>query len=325
VSRHGSGLKIRIVCPSPPGSRSGNRVTALRWARILRGLGHRVAVETAYRDAPCDLLIVLHARRGAASAARFRRLHPGRPLIVALTGTDVYRDIHRSRRARESLAIADRIVVLQALAVRELPRTARPKTRVIVQSAESLDRAPARGRKAFDVAVVGHLRSEKDPFRAATAARRLPPESSLRVLHAGRAGSRAMERRVRAEAERNPRYRWLGDVSHSAARRLIARSRLLVLTSRMEGGANVIAEAVVAGVPVLSSRIPGSVGLLGPSYPGYFPPGSTTALRGLLIRAESDPRFLAALGARVRALAPRFAPRRERAAWKGLLGELERA
>src|SRR3990167_6949633 len=100
-----------------------------------------------------------------------------------------------------------------------------------------------------------------------------------------------MARRARAEARRNLRYRWLTQLPRARARRLVGGGRLLVLSSRMEGGANVISEAVVDGTPVVASRIPGSVGLLGAGYPGYFPVGDTAALARRLRRAETDSRF----------------------------------
>lgn len=131
-----------------------------------------------------------------------------------------------------------------------------------------------------------------------------------------------MEQQAKAEMAANPRYHWLGEVPRWKARQLMARSRLLVLTSQMEGGANVVGEAVAAGVPVLSTAIPGSIGLLGPDYPGYFPVGDAPALAALLRRAETDPTFLRSLERGVRAAAPRFTPKREQAAWRALLREL---
>jgi glycosyltransferase involved in cell wall biosynthesis len=97
----------------------------------------------------------------------------------------------------------------------------------------------------------------------------------------------------------------------------------MIISSRLEGGANVVSEAIVAGVPILASRIPGTVGLLGEAYPAYFDVGDTRALATLLWRAETDARFLARLARRVRQLAPRFTPARERAVWARLLRGLE--
>jgi len=107
-----------------------------------------------------------------------------------------------------------------------------------------------------------------------------------------------------------------------AVRRAFASTRLMVLSSKMEGGANVISEAVVAGVPVIASRIPGSVGLLGTDYPGYYPVGDASALARVLRRAEVDAGFLASLARACKARAPLFTPKREVAAWRRLLTSL---
>ena len=328
-------LNIAIITPAPPRSRYGNRVTAVRWARILRSLGHRVRIAREYKGEPVDLLIALHARRSHAAVRRFSREQPGRPVVVALTGTDLYRDLPRSRQAQESLELATRIVALQPMALRELTASWRAKTRVIYQSvsgarteaAQRKKPAPAQTssfpqeRRTFDVCVVGHLRTVKDPFRAALAARGLPSASRIRILQIGGAMTRAMAARARAEMQGNPRYRWLGERPRGRAQAILRQSRLLVLSSKLEGGANILSEAIVVGLPVLASRIPGSIGILGTAYPGYFEVGDTPGLARLLARAERDPSFLGRLRRRCRKLAPLFRPAREQAAWKHLLGE----
>ncbi|HUJ23758.1 MAG TPA: selenoneine biosynthesis selenosugar synthase SenB [Bryobacteraceae bacterium] len=315
-------MRIRIVCPAPPGTLYGNRISAARWAGMLRQLGHRAVVETHYGGQPCDLLIALHAKRSAGAVFEFHRLLPDAPVIVALTGTDLYREIHRSAAARRALDIATRLVALQPLAHEQLAPGLRSKLRVIHQSAEPASGPASRSRRFFQVCVVGHLRRVKDPFRAAMAARRLPAASRIRVVHAGAAMSAHMERRARAEEQRNRRYRWLGELPRWKARRLIASSHVLVLSSRMEGGANVISEAVVEGTPVLASAIPGSVGLLGADYPGYYEFGDTEALRRLLLRAETDAGFYGELRSACARCFPLFRPERERTAWRSLLNEV---
>ena len=152
--------------------------------------------------------------------------------------------------------IADRLVVLQEDGLRQLPSAYRRKTRVIYQSARSVSarRAPAPG-SAFDVVVSGHLREEKDPFRTAAALAHLPPQSRIRVVHMGKALSGQFASTAKGWMSREPRYRWMGELSHGAACRRLALSRLMVISSSMEGGANVVSEALVAGVPVLASRV----------------------------------------------------------------------
>ncbi len=103
----------------------------------------------------------------------------------------------------------------------------------------------------------------------------------------------------------------------------ILRARLLVLpSSRMEGGANVISEAVVAELPEVASRIAGSIGLLGADYPGYYPVEDEGTLRALLLRAESPPAFYRRLEETCASRRQLFTPERERAGWARLLGEL---
>ena len=313
-----------MACPAPAHSRKGNRVTAVRWARILRSLGHRLTIAAEYEGAPCDLCIALHARRSHQAVVQYHRIYPERPLVVALTGTDLYRDIRTSRRAQESLEHADRLIVLQPKGRAELPPRLRRKVRVIYQSAEPTHVAAVKDRHCFEVCVLGHLRREKDPLRTALALRLLPAESPVRVVHAGDALDPTLAIRLRALTAQDSRYRWIGEVPRWQARRILARSRLLVLSSRMEGGANVISEALVDGVPVVASRIPGSEGMLGERYPGFFPVGDTRALARLLLRAASEPEFYGELKRWCDRLAPLFEPARERETWKRLLRELVR-
>src|ERR1700682_5258970 len=309
-------MRVRIVCPAPRGTLYGNRITALRWAAILRELGHRPVIATSYDGEPCDLLIALHAKKSGPAVVAFHELYPKKPVIVALTGTDVYRDIRNSGIARRALELATRIVALQPLALAELTPSLRDKVEVIYQSAEKTRAARAR---VFQVCVVGHLRTVKDPFRAAMAVRSLPADSRIQVVHAGAALDAQMATRAITEQSRNPRYRWLGEMARAKVRRVIASSHLLLLSSRMEGGANVISEAIVNGPPVIASRIPGSIGLLGADYPGLYPVGDTAALRDLLLRAETDAGFYRDLRSRCASLAKLFHPSRERAAWRSLI------
>jgi glycosyltransferase involved in cell wall biosynthesis len=121
----------------------------------------------------------------------------------------------------------------------------------------------------------------------------------------------------------NQRYEWLGEQGQSQVRRILAKSRLCVLSSRMEGGANVLSEAIVASVPILASRIDGNVGILREDYPGYFAVGDTRELVQLMTRAETCPEYLGDLSARVANLSPLFSVAREKQAWADLIGELE--
>jgi putative glycosyltransferase (TIGR04348 family) len=330
-------MRIGIVTPAPPGSRYGNRITALRWARILRRLGNRVSILQTYAGQPYDLLIALHARRSHSSIVTFQRQNPAAPVIVALTGTDLYRDIQTNHLARESLDLASRIVVLQPKAIEELQPSLRDKTRVIYQSVEDkqalrgmrgrspktmVSKREARSSRRFDVCVIGHLRLVKDPFRTALAARLLPPSSKIRVLQVGGAMTDAMAAKALREMRVNQRYEWLGEQRRTHVSRVLANSQVCVISSRMEGGANVLSEAITASVPILASRIAGNVGILGRDYPGYFAVGGTKELAQLLRRVETSPAYLAELRERVKSLSVLFTPAREQKAWSNLNKEL---
>ncbi len=315
-------MRVTLITPANRQSRAGNRTTAVRWARVLRALGHRVRVATAYDDEPAHLMVALHAWRSAAAIERFRARHPTRPLIVGLAGTDIYQFITSDPTTTlRSLELADALVGLHDLVADAIPPRCHAKLTIIHQSAPPLRRTPPR-RRWFEVCVIGHLRDEKDPFRAALAARALPASSRIRVLHLGRAHEPRWADAARAEMAANPRYRWVGEVPGWEVRRVLARARLMVLSSVMEGGANVLSEAIVAGVPVLASAIPGSIGLLGSEYPGYFPVGDTAALARLMAQAESDGGFLERLSRACAARAPLFTEARERAAWRALLARV---
>lgn len=316
-------MRILVVSPVAPDSPHGNGVTARRWAGILRELGHEVTLRQSYDGGVYDLLLALHARKSAAAVTAFRADRPEARIIVALTGTDLYPDLASAGVDPAVLACATRLVVLQPLGVGQLPATLRDRTRVIVQSTPPITPREARADR-FDVALLAHLRPVKDPLRIAAAVRRLPVTSQVQVTHVGEARDAALAETAAAESADNPRYTWLGPRSREESLRLLAGSRLLALTSLHEGGANVISEALAARVPIVSSRIPGSVGLLGPDYPGYFPVEDTDALAGLLDATENDRGGLyEALRERCAALASSVDPAYERAAWERLLAEMD--
>lgn len=304
-------MNIALVTPAGAGSRAGNRHTALRWAAMLRAAGYRVGVAQEWTPAiPADLLLALHARRSHASLLAFRTRHPGRPMLLALTGTDVYRDIHTSAEARESLRLADRFIVLQPRAIDELEKALRRRASVVYQSCAShLRHQPIR--RGFRICVIGHLREEKDPLRALDALAYVPPGAGIKVVQLGASLDIAIERDARAGCAREPRYRWLGSVPHARALRWLASSHAMVISSRMEGGANVVSEAIRIGVPVLASRISGNIGLLGDDYPAYFPPGDGRALAALMRHAAVESGFYAGLLERMRRLRPLVAPSNE--------------
>lgn len=314
-----SRLNITIETPAQPGSRAGNRVTAERWRHLLESLGHRVRVTTGFEGASADLLIAIHAWRSADAINRFHQSYPDCPIVVCLSGTDIYKFQYTDPEVTlASLDVATALVGLHDQVAGCIPERFGAKLRIIHQSVPPIARRAPRADR-FEVCVIAHLREEKDPLRAAYAARLLPSRSRIEISHAGRALDESLAMEARRETSRNPRYHWLGEISSEAVRELLEASRLMVLSSLMEGGANALGEAITAGVPVITSAIEGSLGLLGADYPGTYPVGDTAALAALLERAETDAAYLEQLTAACAARAPLFTPDREREAWRDLL------
>jgi len=311
VSRSPTG-RILIVSPTLADANTGNWQTARRWARFLRAR-YRVRIARDWNGEDDDAMIALHARRSAAAIAAFAA--SGRPVALVLTGTDLYRDIRHDRDAQRSLELARQLVVLQPQGLGELPPALRGHATVIEQSAPAL--APGTPRqRTFDLLLVGHLRAEKDPLTTVRALARLDDAASrrIRLVHVGGAHDEALARQMREAAQLDPRIELRGPLPHAATRALIRRGRVLLLPSLIEGGANVLIEAATAGVPVLASRIGGSIGLLGADYPGFFAAGDDAALAALIRRCRDEPAFLERLRAHCVQCAPRFAPQREAAA-----------
>ena len=316
-------MNILLISPAERGARSGNRTTALRWSQLLRNLGHRVNTATSYKDEGVDLLIALHAWRSRAAIARYHALFPDRPLLVALTGTDINDYIKRDPEpTMNSLRAATALVCFHDLVRDVTPAPFRHKLRVIYQSAQPLPLARKQSRRYFEVCVIGHLRAVKDPLRTALAVRDLPPGSKIRVSHLGKALDPQLRKTATKEMQTNPRFHWLGEVPGWRVRRELSRTRLMVISSLTEGGANVISEAIVAGVPVIASAIAGNIGLLGRDYAGYYPAGDTQALRTLLLQAENSPKFLARLERQCAARRHLFTREGEREIWLELIKQL---
>jgi putative glycosyltransferase (TIGR04348 family) len=312
---------IVIVSPALKKANNGNWQTAYRWSRFLSPR-YQVSILpewAAGSDSP-DVMIALHARRSAESIRQFSLAYPEKPLIVVLTGTDLYQDIRTDIYAKRSLALASQLVVLQEEGVHELTSEQQEKSCVIYQSARLLKPMPP-NRNNFDVIVVGHMREVKDPLTPMRALALMPENSNIRMIHIGN----ALEEKFRIAAEaleaENPRYLWLREQIHAQTRQRIKRANLMVISSLMEGGANVIIEAITSGVPVIASKVSGNVGMLGRNYAGYFPVGDCKALAVLLDQAEREPRFLKELKQQCKQRMVLFTPEREKNAVNALIDD----
>jgi putative glycosyltransferase (TIGR04348 family) len=295
----------------------GNNITAERWKEIFRKLGHEIVDDNA------DLLVALHARHSHDAIVDFKKRFPVKPVVLALTGTDLYHDIAVNEQAKESLVLADRLVVLQDQGLEEVGPELRDKTRVICQSCPPPQSKSIPRNDCFEIALVGHLREVKDPFLTVDALNLLPDDSPVHVTHVGEALDEEMLWRAEEETAKNSRYDWLGGVSFEESIEVIDRAKLLVLTSHMEGGANAATEALACGTPLISTNIKGMQGLMGKDFPGFFPVGDAKVLALLLHKTATDPLFYKSLKEYCAGRADRAEPELESRSWKALLGELQ--
>ncbi|MDB5861347.1 MAG: putative glycosyltransferase [Ramlibacter sp.] len=322
---------IAIVSPALADANNGNWRTARRWQQFLEDdFGVRILQHWPDTDANDDcVLIALHARRSAPAIQAWAQAHPGRGLAVVLTGTDLYQDVAVDAAAQRSLELAQRLVVLQECGVQDLPPAHRDKARVIYQSTRS-QAAASKPADRLEAVMVGHLRQVKAPQTLFAAARLLQAGEGIRITHIGNADAEpALGDAARATANDCPHYTWAGALPHEQTLERIRSAHVLVHTSALEGGAHVILEAACQGTPVLASRVPGNVGMLGADYAGYFDAGDAAGLAALLRacragQSAQDPaaRLLARLVAQCTLRAPLFAPERERSGLLRLVNEL---
>jgi len=336
---------IVIVSPALADANNGNWQTARRWQKLLHSQGPQaprgvqVRIVSQWPDGPAALndhcMLALHARRSAASIAAWAQ-RSGSPagqgtttvagLAVVLTGTDLYRDIQSDAQAQQSLQLAQRLVVLQELGLQSLPTALQERAVVIFQSTSERQTLPKAVTpvRPFRALMVGHLREEKSPQTLFAAARLLDPTEGILIDHVGAALEPDLAAQAKATADLCPHYHWLGALAHEATRRHIQRAHVLIHTSKMEGGAHVVMEAVRSGTPVLASRIAGNVGMLGADYAGYFAWDHAEQLVALLrhCRDPLAPDFYARLQAQCAARAPLFSPDNERRALHELVATL---
>jgi putative glycosyltransferase (TIGR04348 family) len=312
---------LALITPALASANNGNWQTAQRWARMLAD-DYEVRLAQHWDGGPADAMLALHARRSAPSIAAWAGRAPRRPLLLALTGTDLYRDVPAGDAAAlASLAAADRLIVLHEGAVDDVPAEHRAKCVVCFQSCPARRTMP-KSTRHLRALMVGHLRDEKDPRTAFAAMRLLAAREDILLDHIGAALDEALGHEAQALMAELPGYRWLGAQPHAATLDRIQRAHLLLHPSAMEGGAHVVMEAVRAGTPVLASRVPGNVGMLGRDYGGYFERGDAAALAALLQRARDEPAMLRALRTQCEQRAPLFEPAREQATLRATIAQL---
>ncbi len=296
---------------------------------VARLRDSQIDAAAVFGNIPADSsgLIAINAWRLSDAVHAFRASHPTRPIIVVLAGSDLYQSKTEleSQQTLLTMSEATALVVAQAEALESIPDELRGKCKIIPKSVDlpATCQPKSDDDNGFEAIVVSNLRPEKDPLLAAEAALSLPGDSELRVTHYGIELDRELAEKARAAASLpNSRYRWLGSASHGQTLQVISSADLFINSSIFEGGANAVCEAIALGTPVLATRIPGNVGILGADYPGLYPAGDALALKALLLRCERCPEFVENLKMHCAKIAPTFLPESESRLWANLIHDL---
>lgn len=322
---------ILVASPYATDASRGNSVSARRIAGILEEIGHQAQhVEGTSNDAHDGaLMIALHARKSAPAMRAFKAAYPERPLIVLLTGSDLHADLLTTSKRRdtvmESIQQAECLVVCQEGSLRDIPDSFRDKAMVVPKSVNVRvsQWQPAAEQVPFKVILASHLRPAKDPLLITQAVTQLPKASRIEVLHFGEAESATLGKAAESATQHlQPRYQWKGPVARDAVMQALATAHVALNTSKVEGGANALAEPLVMGVPCIATAIAANEGMLGADHPGLFPVVDSKALAEMLWRAESDPAFYHDLMEASRAQGPGFTREAERHGWSALLTDL---
>jgi glycosyltransferase involved in cell wall biosynthesis len=312
-------MNVCVASPYPLTDLKGNSVTTHRIVEILQEHGINARGCHGFDGQPADILISLHAVKGARAVADFRDAYPEGKVVILITGTDIYQFLPEgSREGDRALKAADAIVVVFDRAVQSLDVRWRKKAFVVPSSLSPVHVVAQPVCPPFAISVVGHLRPVKQPFLTIEAVARHPGWKGVEVWQIGEALDDGSAARAREWEARDPRYRWFGGIPREESLSLCARSSLTVNSSILEGGANAVLEAMTMGVPVLASRIEGNLGLLGDDYPGYFE-GSMDESLSAVIEGRSDlPTWIRHSKERL----PMFSREHESACWLDLLTKL---
>ncbi|MDB4440894.1 glycosyltransferase [Akkermansiaceae bacterium] len=314
-------MKVCVASPYPLSELKGNSVTTDRIVAMLNEGGVEARGSHGNDGEPADILITLHAIKGAPAVFDFKKKTPNGRVIILLTGTDIYQGLAEGAEiGGDALQVADRIVVPQEAAIRKLPEKVRGKTVVIRPSLDPIAVKATPSQSPFVISVVGHLRPVKRPFLTIETLAQHPEWSDLEVWQIGQALDAEMRKTAEFWMEEDKRYRWCGGLPREESLALCAKSSLTINSSILEGGANAVLEAMTMGVPVLASRIEGNVGLLGDDYPGYFEDGEIAkALEAIMHQRVDLDEWSRLLADRL----PLFSRVRESESWLELLIELK--
>lgn len=313
-------MKVCVASPYPLSELKGNSVTTKRIVEILQEGRIDARGSHLYDGLPADVLISLHAVKGAPAVEEFCEKRPEGRVVVLIAGTDLYDTLPKGSEAGyRALEKADRIVVVQETAVQRLPEIFQEKAVVVPNSLDPISVEANPGESPFIISVVGHPRPVKRPFLTIESVSKHPEWEDLEVWLIGKALDDESRRKAEEWGEKDARFRWFGGLPREEALKLLAKSNLTVNSSVSEMGANAILEAMTIGVPVLASRVEGNEGLLGEDYPGYFDEDELENVLQAVVDKRVDLKEWVRLATE---RLPLFSRERESACWLELLEDL---
>lgn len=286
---------VLIHSPFPRQDSQGNSTTADRLEKILRSGGLSVALEEEwYNGCEAGCLVALNARRSAGAVEEFRDACPEGKVVIVLTGTDINHPemAHADSVTRQTMQAADRLVILHEGSLVKVPADLQERCDIIYPSVDlpaGLQHQPNDG-DGFEVIMAGNVRAEKNLPTAMDACALLPEDSPISVQVYGD-GEGALAQKMLAVTASSAPFLWKGKAEHAVLIDKMAHADLLLNSSTQEGGANAICEAICLGLPVVASRIPGNVGMLGEDYKGYFTSNDAESLAEVLLRCATDGGF----------------------------------
>jgi glycosyltransferase involved in cell wall biosynthesis len=310
-------MKVCVATPYPLAELKGNSVTTDRVVGILREAGIEARASHGFDGEAADVLISLHAVKGAQAVVDFQKAMPEGKSVVLITGTDIYEQLPEgSAIGMACLESVDRIVVVSEMSIPSLPENFRDKAFVVPCSLDEIAHRAEPQTGPFVISVVGHLRPVKQSFATIEAVARHPEWENVEVWQLGEALDSDCERIARDWTKKDKRYRWFGGLPREESLKRCAWSQLTINSSLLEGGANAVLEAMTMHVPVLASDIEGNRLLLGDDYPGYFENGTMDLILGRIVTGEIDLLDWSRLAAM---RLPLFSRERECACWLELL------
>lgn len=327
VYEHLPASQVVVVCPADDrpldvASRAtlwvhAVRYAPMRWRRLAQqsggvapGLRHRpwrvglippllisLAWRTFIQGRTADIVHANWAICGAI-AALVGRLRP-RPLVTTLRGDDVKR-AKRTVVDRWLLNLAvsgshQVVCVSEAMAndLRAFSPANAAKIAVVHNGVDdvflSVSRAPAPP-DVVRIGAVGSLIPRKgfDVLLSALALMKHRGQVHLSLVGGGPERSRLGDQAKRLGIEENLRF--VGEISPVDMPGFLAGLDLFVLSSRSEGRPNVVIEALASGLPVVSTNLPGVVGLVDPGISGWLvAQEDPQAMADALDTACSDP------------------------------------